>query len=155
VNAQRFALVCLVVLAVLFAVGVSLGVGRIGSAGEPGWATFAERSFLGEDRVRPREVSGPCVAGGKVAVVRPGPGCTVTIARRDDALIRKMTLELSDGLKVTGKLKPGGDTAGPVKITLQTQVRTLDLPVVKEGAALDLQCIAPNPMTLGCSVTVH
>jgi hypothetical protein len=155
VNAQRIALVCLVVLAVVFVVVVSLGAGRTESPGEPGWASFAERSFIREKRVRPRDVSGPCVSDGKVVVVRFGRGCTVTIARRDDTLIRKMILELSDGVKVKGTLKPGGDTAGPVSVTLQTRVRTLELPVVKDGASLDLQCVEPNPMTLGCTVTVR
>jgi hypothetical protein len=154
-NAQRFAVVLLVLLVVLFAVGVSLGVGRSGSAGEPGWATFVQRSFVREERVLPREVRGPCVSGGKVAVLRGGAPCTVTIGPRDDALIRKATFELADGLKVKGSFKPGGEAAGPVSITLQTRVRTLELPIVKEGAVLDLECVAANPLTMGCTVTVR
>jgi hypothetical protein len=154
-SAQRLALAGLVLLVILFAVGVSLGTGRSGSAGEPGWATLVQRWFVREERVLPREVRGPCVSGATMAVLRGGTRCTVTIARRDDTLLRKATFELADGLKVKGLFKPGGEAAGPVTITLQTRVRTLELPIVKEGAVLDLDCIQPNPLTMGCAVTVR
>lgn len=154
-DAKKASFVLLVLLAIIFALGVGVGAGRKGPGGRPRWATLAHDWFVRERPLEPSEVKGECVAGGRTIVLRPGAGCTVTIARREDVLIRNMTLELSDGFKVKGTLKPRGDTAGPVSITLQSQVRKLKLPIVEDGAILDLQCAAANPVSLTCLVTVH
>jgi len=156
VSTQKLAFALLIVVALVFALGVGLGANRKGPGGRPWWATFAQDWFVREKPLAPRDVNGECVeGGGRTIVLRAGASCMVTIARHEGALIRNMTLELSDGVKVKGMLKPRGKDAGPVSITLQLRARTLKLPIVQDGAALDLQCVAPNPTTLACLVAVH
>jgi hypothetical protein len=153
---QKLAFVLLIAIALVFALGVGLGANRKGPGGRPWWATFAQDWFVREEPLEPRDVNGECVGGGgRTIVFHAGASCTVTIARRKGALIRNMTLELSDGLKVKGTLKPRGRDAGPVSITLQSRARTLKLPIVQDGATLELQCAAPSPATLACLVAVH
>jgi hypothetical protein len=154
-DAKKLSFTLLAALAIIFAVVVVLGAGRKGSGGRPAWATAAYDWFVRERPLVPSEVKGACVAGGTTTLFRPGTPCTVSILRRENMLIRNMTLELLDGLKVKGTLKPRGGDAGPVSITLQSQLRTLKLPIVEDGAILDLQCVTANPVTLVCRVAVH
>ena len=154
-DGKKLSFVLLGVIAIVFVLVVVLGARTKGSGGQPTWATTAHDWFVRERPLEPREVKGACVTGGTAILLGPGRSCTVTIARRDGVLVRNMTLELSDGLKVKGKLRPRGDDAGPVSITLQTAVRKLKLPIIEDGATLDLECVAPNPVTLVCRVAVR
>jgi hypothetical protein len=154
-SAQKLAFGLLIVLAVIFAVGVGLGVGRAGPAGRPAWATLAHDWFVRERPLQPRDVQGACVSGGRTVLLKPGSPCTVTIRRREGVLIRNMGLALTDGLKVKGVLKPAGDVAGPVSISLQASARTLKLPIVEDGATLELHCAAAIPPTLTCRVAIR
>jgi hypothetical protein len=154
-DAKKLSFGLLAALAIIFVLVVVLGAGSKGSGGRPAWATAAHDWFVRERPLEARDVKGPCVAGGTTILLPPGPSCRVTIARREGILIRNMTLELSDGFKVKGTLKPRGKDAGPVSITLQSSLRKLKLPIVEDGATLDLQCVAPNAVTLVCRVAVH
>jgi hypothetical protein len=154
-DGKKISFVLLGAIAIVFAVVVVLGARNRGPAGQPSWATTAHDWFVQDEPLKPGEVKGDCVTGGTAVQLLPGRSCAVTIARRDGVLVRNMTLELSDGLKVKGKLTPRGDDAGPVSITLQTAVSKLKLPIIEDGARLDLQCVMPNPVTLGCRVAVR
>ena len=152
---QRVAIVLLVLLAIVFAAGVGLGVGRDGPAGQPGWATTLDGWFGSEETVRPGEVRGPCVDGASL-VVRPGAPCTAEIRETRRARVRYLTLALADGSKARVEIAPKDDVAAPMSVRLRADVsKPPKLPILEKGASMILKCEGGNPMTQLCRVVVR
>jgi hypothetical protein len=159
-SGSRVILLILVALAVLFAVGMVMGVGNNTESVNPkehSWSQLFKEKFIKEETLNVRDISAGCLSNNMFTILASST-CHAEV-KEDEARVRTMQLRLIEGDRVQVKLEPKGDNAVPLQVNLRhTDAKPLKLQIFRGEeklqvvATLSLKCEGASGPLARCTV---